>query len=185
MTDENKLIAERKKKLENIKQKHPLYPNRFKKKSSANDLTKNYSKLSKDNLAKKKVKTTIAGRVLTIRDMGNSSFANLHDESGNIQIYLQKKFVGEEQYELFNNLDLGDIIGVDGELFKTKTDELTLNVENIVLLSKSLRPLPEKFHGISDIEIKYRQRYLDLMINMDTKNILKKKIGRASCRERV
>ena len=173
MTDENKLIAERKKKLENIKQKHQPYPNSFKKKDSANDLTKNYSKLSKDNLAKKKVKTTIAGRVLTIRDMGNSSFANLHDESGNIQIYLQKKFVGEEQYELFNNLDLGDIVGVDGELFKTKTDELTLNVKNIVLLSKSLRPLPEKFHGISDIEIKYRQRYLDLMINMDTKNIFK------------
>ena len=124
-------------------------------------------------MSKKKVTTTIAGRVLTIRDMGNSIFANVHDELGNIQIYLQKKSISEEQYELFNNLDLGDIVGVDGELFKTKTDELTLNVTNIVLLSKSLRPLPEKFHGISDIEIKYRQRYLDLMINMDTKNMFK------------
>ena len=159
MTDENKLIKERKKKLENIKQKHKLYPNNFKKNNSTYDLIQNYSKLSKDDLSKKKVTTTIAGRVLTIRDMGNSIFANVHDELGNIQIYLQKKSIGEEQYELFNNLDLGDIVGVDGELFKTKTDELTLNITNIVLLSKSLRPLPEKFHGISDIEIKYRQRY--------------------------
>ena len=173
MTDENKLIKERKKKLENIKQKHKLYPNNFKKKNSTYDLIQNYSKLSKDDLSKKKVTTTIAGRVLTIRDMGNSIFANVHDELGNIQIYLQKKSIGEEQYELFNNLDLGDIVGVDGELFKTKTDELTLNITNIVLLSKSLRPLPEKFHGISDIEIKYRQRYLDLMINIDTKNMFK------------
>ena len=173
MTDENKLIKERKKKLESIKQKYQPYPNNFKKRNSVNNLIKNYSKTSKDDLAKENVTAAIAGRILTIRDMGNSSFANLHDESGNIQIYLQKKSIGEEQYQLFNYLDLGDIVGVDGKLFKTKTNELTLNVKNITLLSKSLRPLPEKFHGIADIEIKYRQRYLDLMINMDTKNMFK------------
>ena len=105
--------------------------------------------------------------------MGNSSFANLHDESGDIQIYLQKKQVGEDSYKLFNNLDLGDIVGINGTLFKTKTNELTINTESIELLSKSLRPLPEKFHGIADIEIKYRQRYLDLMINPETKNLFK------------
>ena len=115
----------------------------------------------------------MSGRLLTIRNMGNSSFANLHDESGDIQIYLQKKQVGEDSYKLFNNLDLGDIVGINGTLFKTKTNELTINTESIELLSKSLRPLPEKFHGIADIEIKYRQRYLDLMINPETKNLFK------------
>ena len=107
--------------------------------------------------------------------MGNSSFANLHDESGNIQIYLQKKQVGEDAYSLFNNLDLGDIVGIKGILFKTQTGELTVNTRTIDLLSKSLRPLPEKFHGIADIEIKYRQRYLDLMISPETKELFKKR----------
>ena len=127
----------------------------------------------KEDIAEKNIPVSIAGRLLTIRNMGNSSFANLHDESGNIQIYLQKKQVGEDSYLLFNNLDLGDIVGIEGVLFKTKTGELTVNTSSIMLLSKSLRPLPEKFHGIADIEIKYRQRYLDLMINPETKSLFK------------
>ena len=173
MTEENKLITERKKKLETIKLTDKAYPNTFRKKDYAYKIIDEYKDIPKENLSEKNISVSIAGRLLTIRNMGNSSFANLHDESGNIQIYLQKKQVGEENYSLFNNLDLGDIVGIEGVLFMTKTGELTVNTTSIMLLSKSLRPLPEKFHGISDIEIKYRQRYLDLMINPETKNLFK------------
>ena len=173
MTEENKLITERKKKLDAIKVNNKAYPNTFRKKDYANNISEKYRDLEKEDIAKKNIPVSIAGRLLTIRNMGNSSFANLHDESGNIQIYLQKKQVGEDSYLLFNNLDLGDIVGIEGVLFKTKTGELTVNTLSIMLLSKSLRPLPEKFHGIADIEIKYRQRYLDLMINPETKSLFK------------
>ena len=173
MTEENKLITERKKKLDAIKVNNKAYPNTFRKKDYANNISDKYGDLEKEDIAEKNISVSIAGRLLTIRNMGNSSFANLHDESGNIQIYLQKKQVGEDSYLLFNNLDLGDIVGIEGVLFKTKTGELTINTSSIMLLSKSLRPLPEKFHGIADIEIKYRQRYLDLMINPETKSLFK------------
>ena len=173
MTEENKLITERKKKLDVIKVNNKAYPNTFRKKNYANNISDEYKDLEKEDIAERKISVSIAGRLLTIRNMGNSSFANLHDESGNIQIYLQKKQVGEDSYLLFNNLDLGDIVGIEGVLFKTKTGELTVNTTSITLLSKSLRPLPEKFHGIADIEIKYRQRYLDLMINPETKALFK------------
>ena len=173
MTEENKLITERKKKLEAIKLNNKAYPNTFRKKDYANNISDEYRDLEKEDIAEKNIPVSIAGRLLTIRNMGNSSFANLHDESGNIQIYLQKKQVGEDSYALFNNLDLGDIVGIEGVLFKTRTGELTINTSSIMLLSKSLRPLPEKFHGIADIEIKYRQRYLDLMINPETKILFK------------
>ena len=173
MTEENKLITERKKKLEAIKLNNKAYPNTFRKKDYANNISDEYRDLEKEDIAEKNIPVSIAGRLLTIRNMGNSSFANLHDESGNIQIYLQKKQVGEDSYALFNNLDLGDIVGIEGVLFKTRTGELTINTSAIMLLSKSLRPLPEKFHGIADIEIKYRQRYLDLMINPETKILFK------------
>ena len=175
MTEENKLIIERKKKLEEIKKKYKPYPNSFKKLDNTSALISDHSDTDKESLANNEINVSISGRLLTIRNMGNSSFANLHDESGNIQIYLQKKQVGEDYYSLFNNLDLGDIVGVKGKLFKTKTGELTINTETIELLSKSLRPLPEKFHGLADIGIKYRQRYLDLMINHDSKEIFKKR----------
>ena len=173
MIEENKLITERKKKLDAIKVNNKAYPNTFRKKDYANNISDKYKNLEKEDIAEKNIPVSIAGRLLTIRNMGNSSFANLHDESGNIQIYLQKKQVGEDSYLLFNNLDLGDIVGIEGVLFKTKTGELTVNTSSIMLLSKSLRPLPEKFHGIADIEIKYRQRYLDLMINPETKSLFK------------
>ncbi len=173
MSEENKLITERKKKLEEIKKKYKPYPNNFKKLDNTAEIISNHSETDKETLADENNNVSISGRLLTIRNMGNSSFANLHDETGNIQIYLQKKQVGDDAYWLFNNLDLGDIVGIKGNLFKTKTGELTINTETIELLSKSLRPLPEKFHGIADIEIKYRQRYLDLMINPETKNLFK------------
>ena len=112
---------------------------------------------------------------MTIREMGNSVFADLHDEYGKIQIYLNKKNLDEISQNMFKNLDLGDIVGISGIIFKTKTQELTINVDSFLILSKCLRPLPEKFHGIADIEIKYRQRYLDLMTNLETRIHFKKR----------
>ena len=175
MTDENKLIIERKNKLKESKEYQSIYPNNFDKTDSASEISDKFESKTKEEIELDKKEISIAGRLLTIRLMGNSAFANLHDDSGKIQIYLQKKHVGDSAYKLFKILDLGDIIGVKGELFKTKTGELTINVSSIVLLSKSLRPLPEKFHGIADVEIKYRQRYLDLMTNPASKQVFLKR----------
>ena len=175
MKDDNKLILERKRKLEQLKKKFNPYPNTFKKSDNANVLIDKHDKSNREELSKNKINVSVAGRLLMIREMGNSTFADLHDESGKIQIYLQKNSLGTENYKILSEIDLGDIVGIKGSLFKTKTDELTVNVSNIMLLAKSLRPLPEKFHGIADIEIKYRQRYLDLMTSQETKNLFKKR----------
>ncbi len=175
MDDDNKLILERKKKLDRIKEKFNPYPNTFQKSDRSASLLDAYINLSKDDLAEKKINVSIAGRLMMIREMGSSTFSDLHDETGKIQIYLQKKSLSAESKDILADLDLGDIVGVKGILFKTKTNELTINVSEVILLAKSLRPLPEKFHGISDIEIKYRQRYLDLMTNLSTKDLFKKR----------
>ena len=175
MTDENKLITERKKKLNDSREHQSTYPNTFDKIDTAKEIIEIFDSKSKEEVELSKKEVSIAGRLLTIRLMGNSAFANLHDDSGKIQIYLQKQRVGDSAYKLFKIVDLGDIVGVKGEIFKTKTGELTINVSSIVLLSKSLRPLPEKFHGIADVEIKYRQRYLDLMTNPASKEIFLKR----------
>ena len=175
MTDENKLIIERKNKLSESREHQSAYPNNFDKTNSASEISNEFDSKTKEEIELNNKEVSIAGRLLTIRLMGNSAFANLHDDSGKIQIYLQKKHIGESAYKLFKILDLGDIVGVKGSIFKTKTGELTINVNSIVLLSKSLRPLPEKFHGIADVEIKYRQRYLDLMTNPASKEIFFKR----------
>ena len=176
MEDDNKLILERKRKFDRLKEKFNPYPNTFQKSDKTSLLREKYDNLKKEELFKKEVNVSIAGRLLMIREMGNSTFADLHDESGKIQIYLQNKSLNDESSIILSELDLGDIVGIKGVLFKTKTNELTINVSEIILLAKSLRPLPEKFHGIADIEIKYRQRYLDLMTSHDTKDLFKKRI---------
>ena len=103
--------------------------------------------------------------------MGNASFATIRDASGDIQIYVSKNTVSKELYDDFKTWDLGDIIGVEGKLFKTRTDELTIEASNIVLITKSIRPMPDKFKGLADIETRYRQRYLDLMSNEESKKV--------------
>jgi lysyl-tRNA synthetase class 2 len=116
-------------------------------------------------------KVSLAGRLTAMRSHGKSAFADLRDASGRLQIYVQKDVVGEEKFALFAKLDLGDILGVAGELFQTHTQEITVKVENFVLLSKSLRPLPEKWHGLKDVEMRYRQRYVDLIVNQEVREI--------------
>ena len=135
-----------------------------------------YGKFSKEDLAKKDIKNiSIAGRIVLKRVMGKASFATLRDSSGDIQIYVTKNNVDEDVYEDFKTWDLGDIVGVSGTLFRTQKDELTVDVWDLEMITKSLRPMPEKFKGLTDIEARYRQRYLDLMTNTSTKEVFIKR----------
>ena len=111
------------------------------------------------SLNKTKVEVTVAGRIVAMRSFGKAGFGHIQDGSGRIQVYFQKNTLGDDQYALFKKLDIGDFIGMKGFLFRTKTNELTIDMEGFTLLSKSLRPLPEKWHGLTDVEIRYRQRY--------------------------
>jgi lysyl-tRNA synthetase class 2 len=135
-------------------------------------------KYSKINIEKIKegeyVKT--AGRVMAIRKHGGASFVDLIDWTGKIQLYFKKEIIGETNYEIFKKIDIGDIIGAEGEVFRTKTGEKTILIKNFIILSKSLRPLPEKWHGLKDIEIRFRQRYLDLIMNENVREIFKRRI---------
>lgn len=131
----------------------------------AKELTSEYDSFTKEELEEKSVETTIAGRVMTKRGKGKAGFAHIQDVSGQIQLYVRKDMVGEDAYELFKSTDLGDIVGVTGKLFKTKVGELSVKADSFHMLTKSLRPLPEKFHGLKDVEQRYRQRYLDLITN--------------------
>ena len=173
---EKAILEERRKKLENLRDKGVAYANSFRPKNNANEIHKLYGETSKDDLAKKNIKNiSIAGRIVLKRVMGNASFATLRDASGDIQIYVTKNNIDESIYDDFKTWDLGDIVGVSGSLFRTKTDELTIEVWDLEMITKSLRPMPEKFKGLTDVEARYRQRYLDLMTNTQTKEIFIKR----------
>ena len=176
LSGEKALIDERRKKLEQLRNKGNAYGNSFKPENNAKDLHEKYGEFSKEELVEKKIKDiSVAGRIVLKRVMGNASFATLRDSSGDIQIYVTKNNVEESVYEDFKTWDLGDIVGVSGTIFRTKTDELTIDVWDLEMITKSLRPMPEKFKGLTDIEARYRQRYLDLMTNTDTKEIFIKR----------
>ena len=173
---EEGLLEERRKKLEELRGKGEAYGNSFQPQKTAKEIIDQYGEFTKDELAKKNIKDlSIAGRVILKRVMGNASFATLRDASGDIQIYVTKNNVEESVYEDFKTWDLGDIVGVSGSLFRTKTDELTLDAWDLEMITKSLRPMPEKFKGLTDIEARYRQRYLDLMTNNQTKEVFIKR----------
>jgi lysyl-tRNA synthetase class 2 len=166
--DDNRLIAERREKLARLRQRGPAFPNDFKPRHHAADLQHRYGDLANDELEPQAVQVAVAGRVMLKRVMGKASFATLQDGSagkthGRIQLFVARDAVGDEGYEGFKHLDLGDIVGAEGTLFKTRTGELSVRVSALRLLTKSLRPLPDKFHGMADQELKYRQRYVDLI----------------------
>jgi lysyl-tRNA synthetase class 2 len=172
--DENQLIAERREKLKAIRQrqaegKGPAFPNDFKPTDRAADLFAAHAGQTPEGLLAQSCRAKVAGRMMLKRVMGKASFATLQDASGRIQIYVKRDEVGDEVYEDFKHWDLGDIIGAEGVLFKTRTGELSIQVSSIRLLTKSLRPMPDKFHGIHDQELKYRQRYVDLMTDEDAR----------------
>jgi lysyl-tRNA synthetase class 2 len=168
--DENQIIAERRAKLSRLRAAGPAFPNDFRRKDLAGDLHARFGARSKEELeGEKPGPFVIAGRMLLKRVMGKASFATLQDMSGRIQIYVNNDVTGAEAHEAFKHWDLGDILGVEGTLFKTKMGELTLQASKIRLLSKSLRPLPEKWHGLTDMEQRYRQRYVDLIVNPESR----------------
>ena len=169
---EEGIIEERRKKLDLLREKNQAYLNDFYKDHYAANLINDYASLNKEELEKKNITNiSVAGRVVLKRVMGNASFATIRDSSGDIQIYVSKNTVDLDIYEDFKTWDLGDIIGVEGKLFKTRTDELTIEASKVILLTKSIRPMPDKFKGLADIETRYRQRYLDLMSNEESKKV--------------
>nr|WP_139058769.1 lysine--tRNA ligase [Thiorhodococcus drewsii] len=164
--DENKLIAQRREKLAQLRDQGVAFPNDFRRDALAGDLHATHGDTDAEALEAEAVRVRIAGRLMTRRVMGKASFAHIQDMSGRIQLFVQRDQIGQEAYASFKrDLDLGDILGVEGVLFKTKTGELSIRCESIRLLTKALRPLPEKFHGLTDMESRYRQRYLDLIMN--------------------
>lgn len=154
------------------------FGDKFDRTHMASELIADYNEVSKEELEKKAVNVTVAGRIMTKRGKGKVGFSHIQDFSGQIQIYVRKDEIGEDAYELFKTADLGDIVGVSGEVFKTNVGELSIKVTSFTFLTKSLRPLPEKFHGLKDVEQRYRQRYLDLITNQESKEtfIMRSKI---------
>lgn len=172
--DENQLIAERREKLKAIRQrqadgKGPSFPNDFKPGDRAADLFAAHAGQTPEGLLDQGSRAKVAGRMMLKRVMGKASFATLQDSSGRIQIYVKRDEVGEEAYEAFKHWDLGDIVAAEGLIFKTKTGELSIQASSVRLLTKSLRPMPDKFHGVADQEVKYRQRYVDLMTDEEAR----------------
>ena len=161
--DENQLIAERREKLAAIRRRGIAFPNDFKPKHRAAELAGLYGALDNEALEPMAIAVSIAGRLMLKRVMGKASFATVQDATGRLQLRVSVDAIGDESYAEFKHYDLGDIVGAEGTLFKTKTGELTVKVERLRLLTKSLRPLPDKFHGIADAEDKVRQRYVDLI----------------------
>lgn len=175
VADENKLIAQRREKLEHIRQTAEVaFPNDFRRSHLAKELHDSFAELDSQALTDKG-EFAIAGRLMAKRVMGKASFIQVQDVSGRIQCYIQRDALPEGVYVDFKTWDVGDIIGAKGTLFKTKTGELTIQASEIRLLTKSLRPLPEKFHGLADQEQRYRMRYVDLMMNETSRDVFKKR----------
>ncbi|HUK04777.1 MAG TPA: lysine--tRNA ligase [Burkholderiales bacterium] len=171
--EENKLVEERREKLRALRARGVAYPNDFRRKNLAGELHARFGGKSKEELEPLKAPATVAGRMVLKRVMGKASFCTLQDGSGRIQAYVTQDIPG---YEEFKHWDLGDILGITGHLFKTKTGELTLHASGLRLLVKALRPLPEKFHGMADQELKYRQRYVDLIVSAPAREVFGKRM---------
>jgi lysyl-tRNA synthetase, class II len=168
--DDNHLIAERRAKLARLRQGGSAYPNGFRRDALAADLLTAYGGKSTEAIDAAAIRIKVAGRMRAKRVMGKASFAKLEDSSGAIQIFLQQQALGPA-YDEFKGWDIGDVVGAEGTLFRTKTGELSVRAERITLLAKSLRPLPDKWHGIADTELRYRRRYVDLIVNEESRRV--------------
>ncbi|TCO80418.1 lysyl-tRNA synthetase class II [Plasticicumulans lactativorans] len=174
--DENKLIAERRRKLAEIRAGGSAFPNDFRRDGLAGELQARYRDTSAEALDATPVRVAVAGRMMAKRIMGKASFTAARDSSGQIQLFVQRDTVGEATYAAFKGWDVGDIVGAEGVLMRTKTGELSVRVETLRLLTKSLRPLPEKFHGLTDQEVRHRQRYVDLIMNDSTRQTFRTRV---------
>ncbi len=172
--NESSILEERKKKLKLLRDQNKAYINNFVRKDRLSNILKQHHSLSKDDLESKNIDgLSIAGRIVLKRVMGNASFITIRDETTDLQIYVSKNDIDE--YDEFKTWDIGDIVGIKGKLFRTKTNELTIHANQAVLITKSLKPMPEKHQGLKDVETRYRQRYLDLMSNNQTKHLFIKR----------
>ena len=170
---EHRLIAERREKLRRLRERGEAFPNTFRREHLAAELHAHYDDKPGAFFEEHPIRVSVAGRMMSKRIMGKVSFTNLLDMSGRIQLFIRRDNVGEALYRDFKTWDVGDIVGAEGTLFKTKTGELSVNVDSLRLLTKSLRPLPEKFHGLADQEQRYRMRYLDLIVNEQVREIFR------------
>ena len=173
--DREKLVEERRSKLKALREHGTAYPNDFRREHFAGDLAATYGSHDAAAFEKEPVRVKLAGRIMLRRVMGKASFATLRDMTGAIQIFVSDGDTGQEAHAAFKHFDIGDIVGLEGELFRTRTGELTARARSLRLLAKALRPLPEKWHGLTDQETKYRQRYVDLIMNEDTRRVFLKR----------
>ncbi|HVO65860.1 MAG TPA: lysine--tRNA ligase [Syntrophales bacterium] len=174
--EDSELLRKRKEKIESLKADGiELYPNDVRVKDTTACIVDRFSQMDSNAVAAVKERFSIAGRLMAIRDFGKGSFVMIQDRTGRLQAYIRKNQVGEDTYSLFKRLDVGDIIFVAGKIFRTRTNELTIDAEELRLLSKAIRPLPEKWHGLTDIETRYRQRHLDLIVNPHVKEVFYKR----------
>jgi lysyl-tRNA synthetase class 2 len=171
--DENSLIAERRRKLDALREEGIAFPNDFRRNALAEELHQSYGKHEDDHLREEDVHVSVSGRMMVKRVMGKASFIKLQDRTEQIQVRLERDRLPEGVYQSFKKWDVGDIVGASGSLFKTKTGELTVMADKVRLLTKSLRPLPEKFHGLHDQETRYRRRYVDLIMNEESRNVFR------------
>ena len=170
------LVQQREKKLKAIAGLGlELYPRKFDFSHTIPQILGDFSARTAEDLTATKVPVRVSGRVMTIRPHGKAGFAHIQGKGARLQIYVRLDAVGERDFELYKLLDLGDLIGVEGYLFRTRTGELTIHAEHLYFLAKALLPLPEKWHGLTDVEIRYRQRYLDLMVNEDARQVFEKR----------
>ncbi|MDA2451852.1 lysine--tRNA ligase [Bacillus cereus] len=166
----NDQLIVRREKLHNLREQGiDPFGKRFERTNSTTDLVSLYGEFSKEELEKKEIAVSIAGRIMTKRGKGKAGFAHVQDLHGQVQIYVRKDAVGDDEYELFKTADLGDLVGIEGKVFKTNVGELSVKATGFTLLTKSLRPLPDKYHGLKDVEQRYRQRYLDLITSMESR----------------
>ena len=178
--DTNRLIERRRAKLDALRERQGrggdrAFPNDFRRGHLAAELRREYGDLGAEELRDRGARVAVAGRMMMVRVIGRSSFVSLRDTSGDIQLFVRVDRLGEEAYRAFRSWDLGDVVGAGGLVVRTRTGELSVEVDSLRLLTKSLRPLPEKFHGLSDVELRYRRRYLDLMINEESREIFRKR----------
>ena len=174
MSEENHLITERRQKLQAIRdEKGIAFPNDFRRTHLAADLHEKYDGISKEELDPQGIKVAVVGRMMSKREFGKGGFAVINDVTDPIQLFVQLNGVGEDKFNEFKSYDLGDIVAAEGTMFKTKTDELSVKVSDIRLVTKSLRPLPDKFHGLTDQEMRYRMRYVDLIMNQESRDTFK------------
>ncbi len=176
MSEESQVLRQRRRKAQQLLEAGvDLYPNDFRVKDQLADIGERYADWSEERLAQEKRVYTCAGRIVAMRSFGRASFMHIKDGTGKLQVYVKSDEIDENEYRIFKKVDIGDFVGVDGTVFRTRTGELTLLAQKVRILSKSLRPLPEKWHGLRDVETRYRQRYVDLVVNDNVREVFVKR----------